>query len=198
MAFRPPVLHPTPCANLAPMSAPEPAPPTRKRRRAPAFVPVPTRARKDGWTPHAQARFITALAKTQNVRAAAAHVGLSRTSAYNLRKQPDSHSFCAAWDACLANYGQKCARKLTPKQAWQQATSPLIQPPNLTSRSDIITWKHDTKTLLRLLRRFTHTAQKSRQNPRAKQPRTLNKTSSVTPPLPTAPKPSPPTGDQGA
>jgi hypothetical protein len=180
------------------MLALEPTPPKRKRRRAPAFVPVPTRTRKDGWTPHAQAQFITALAKTQCVRAAAAHVGLSRTSAYNLRKQPHSHSFCAAWDACLAHYGQKSTRKLTPVEAWQRATKPLIQPPNITSLSDLIYWKYDTKILLRLLRRFTRTALKTHQNQRVKRSKTHNKTPTVTPHLPQAAIPTPQTGDQGA
>lgn len=65
-------------------------------------VPVPVRARRDGWTPARQAAFIAALRDTLTVTAAARVVGMSWQSAYRLRARPDAGGFAAAWDAALA------------------------------------------------------------------------------------------------
>ena len=46
--------------------------PRQRRPRIPAFVPVPTRAGRDGWSPARQAGFIGALAETGSVAAAVA------------------------------------------------------------------------------------------------------------------------------
>ena len=46
--------------------------------RVPPFLPVPLRARADGWTPERQARFIGLLAETGSVVEAARAVGMSR------------------------------------------------------------------------------------------------------------------------
>lgn len=70
--------------------------------RAPcAFTPVPVRARRDGWTPDRQRRFVDALARTGNVQAAALSVGMGRGSAYALRARADAAGFRAAWDGAL-------------------------------------------------------------------------------------------------
>ena len=69
---------------------------------APAFTPVPVRARRDGWTPDRQAAFIGALAESRNVAAAARAVGKSWQTAYRLRARADAAGFAAAWDAALA------------------------------------------------------------------------------------------------
>ena len=63
-----------------------------------AFVPVPVRPRRDGWTPARQLAFILRLALLGCVAAAAAAVGMSRESAYRLRDHPGAASFAAAWD----------------------------------------------------------------------------------------------------
>ncbi|PZQ62931.1 MAG: hypothetical protein DI544_01710 [Sphingomonas taxi] len=58
------------------------------------------RHRHDGWTPARQVAFLRVLRETACVRSACAHVGLSSTSAYRVKKRiPD---FGAAWDAALA------------------------------------------------------------------------------------------------
>ncbi|MEP3780313.1 MAG: hypothetical protein ABJM53_02075, partial [Parasphingorhabdus sp.] len=44
------------------------------------------RERHDGWSPDRQVVFLEALARTGNVRAAARYAGLSRESAYKLRR----------------------------------------------------------------------------------------------------------------
>jgi hypothetical protein len=70
-------------------------------RRVPAFVPVPLRARADGWTPLRQAEFIGWLAETRSVAAAAEAVGMARETAYRLRRRRGAEGFAAAWDAAL-------------------------------------------------------------------------------------------------
>lgn len=64
-------------------------------------TPVPTRARRNGWTPQRQQDFITALAETGCVAEAARSVGLSPRSAYQLRARPDAGIFRQAWDIAL-------------------------------------------------------------------------------------------------
>jgi hypothetical protein len=63
-----------------------------------AFVPVPVKPRRDGWTPERQLAFILRLALIGGVAAAAKAVGMSRESAYRLREHPGAASFAAAWD----------------------------------------------------------------------------------------------------
>ena len=65
---------------------------------SPAFAPVPTASRRDGWTPERQRAFIQQLARCGVVAAAARAAGMSPKSAYALRKRPDAASFAAAWD----------------------------------------------------------------------------------------------------
>ncbi|QZP08097.1 helix-turn-helix domain-containing protein [Caenibius sp. WL] len=85
-------------------------------RRLPAFVPVPVRARRDGWDAVRQGQFIGWLAQTGSVSEAAARVGRSRESAYRLRRRADAAGFAAAWDAALAGRAgiRIPARKVTP------------------------------------------------------------------------------------
>lgn len=70
--------------------------------RVPPFLPVPLRARADGWTPERQARFIGLLAETGSVAEAARRVGMGRESAWRLRTRADAGSFAHAWDAVVA------------------------------------------------------------------------------------------------
>lgn len=57
--------------------------------------------RHDGWSPDKQVTFLEALARTGNVRAAATYAGLSRESAYKLRRRADGRTFARAWDAAI-------------------------------------------------------------------------------------------------
>ena len=77
----------------------------RRISRIPAFSPVPLRPRGDGWTPVRQAEFIGLLAETRCVKKAAMLVGMSRESAYRLRRKPGAAEFAAAWDAILGAPG---------------------------------------------------------------------------------------------
>lgn len=67
----------------------------------PAFAPVPSRRREDGWTPQRQVAFVEALATTATVAAACKAVGMSVSSAYELRARPGAGSFREAWDVAL-------------------------------------------------------------------------------------------------
>lgn len=65
-------------------------------------TPVPGRARRDGWTPERQQRFLAALAKSGTVVAAARAVGMTPRSAYTLRRRAGEDSgFARCWDAGL-------------------------------------------------------------------------------------------------
>ena len=63
------------------------------------FGPVPVRYRHDGWLPDRQQAFIETLADTGCVETAARSVGMTRNSAYALRRRTDAQAFRLAWDA---------------------------------------------------------------------------------------------------
>ena len=65
------------------------------------FAPVQTRARRDGWPPALQGRFILNLARGMSAREAAQRVGRSRQSAYALRDRSGAESFSRAWDLAV-------------------------------------------------------------------------------------------------
>jgi hypothetical protein len=67
----------------------------------PDYGPVPLRYRHDGWVPDRQLEFIQALSACGCVDEAAKSVGMSRTSAYALRRRPDAQAFRLAWDAAM-------------------------------------------------------------------------------------------------
>jgi hypothetical protein len=69
------------------------------------WVPVRRRPRLDGWTEEKQRRFIEVLADTGLVSAAAKAVGLSRESAYKLRRAAHAEAFARAWDAARHHAG---------------------------------------------------------------------------------------------
>ncbi|HZG09542.1 MAG TPA: hypothetical protein VEZ70_11245 [Allosphingosinicella sp.] len=63
------------------------------------WVPVRRRPRYDGWTEEKQRRFIEVLADTGLVGAAAKAVGMTRETAYRLRRSAHGAAFARAWDA---------------------------------------------------------------------------------------------------
>jgi hypothetical protein len=74
-----------------------------RRRRGKSTHPPRTRARprRDGWTVEKQIAFIEALAETGIVEEACRRVGMSRSSADNLRRRPCGVHFRRAWEAAL-------------------------------------------------------------------------------------------------
>ena len=102
------------------------SPPARRayrRLRVPAFYPVPTRTRRDGWTLERQADFLGMLAETGSVIGACEAVGISRKSAYQLRAWPGAESFAAAWGAALGGE----ARKVTSPRHNPVNFKPLVR-----------------------------------------------------------------------
>lgn len=83
-----------------PYAPPEPYDPADYR-----WVPVRRRPRHDGWTEEKQRRFIEVLADTGMVGAAAKAVGLSRETAYRLRRAEHGAAFARAWDAARHHAG---------------------------------------------------------------------------------------------
>ena len=66
-----------------------------------AFTPVQLRRRHDGWSAEKQIAFIEALAETACVEEACRRVGMSDSSAYQLRRRPCGAALRHAWDAAL-------------------------------------------------------------------------------------------------
>ncbi|HWT11560.1 MAG TPA: hypothetical protein VN231_02290 [Allosphingosinicella sp.] len=68
-----------------------------------AFAPVPVRARRDGWTPERQRKFVDLLLAGCGPSEAAAAVGKTKQTAFALRGRPGAESFRAAWDSAVAH-----------------------------------------------------------------------------------------------
>ncbi len=119
--------------------------------RVPAFVPVPQRARHDGWTPERQARFLGELARCGSVAGAARAVGMSREGAYQLRRARHGESFAEAWDAVLGAPPPP-RRKLTPEEVMHRALAGLIKPVMWRGQVVATFRKTDGSMLLRAIR----------------------------------------------
>ena len=68
----------------------------------PTRVPPIPRQRHDGWTDDKQKIFIRALATSRNVSRAAAAAGMSRESAYRLRRRAEGVALAQSWDWILS------------------------------------------------------------------------------------------------
>ncbi len=86
---------------------------------------MPLRARRDGWTPERQRRFIALLAETRCPARAARAVGLSRESAYRLRGRPGGESFAAAWNAALRSRRPEPAGPTARQRAFEGVLVPV-------------------------------------------------------------------------
>ena len=118
--------------------------------RVPAFVPVVTRARRDGWTARRQAAFLAALAIGGSVSEAARRVSMARETAYRLRRREGAESFAAAWDAILG----RCVgaeRKVTPDERARRAIEGLLKPVIWRGRHVANQRKPNNSALLRYL-----------------------------------------------
>ena len=67
------------------------------------------------WTPQKQRTFLEALARCGSVKSAAAYTGMSRESAYRLRRRPEQRAFARAWDAALIHARDIFADELLDK-----------------------------------------------------------------------------------
>jgi hypothetical protein len=128
--------------------------PHRRLPRVPPFYPVPLRAMRNGWTPRRQADFLGYLAETGSVSAACARVGMSRNTAYKLRKKAHAESFAAAWDAALG----MPIRRVTITDLWFLAYRGLIRPRFRGGKYIRSVQKPDNSALLRLMDRLDRLA----------------------------------------
>ncbi len=140
---------------------PPPPPPGRaaplRRRRLPAFHPVPVGRRADGWRPERQADFIGWLAQTRSVLAAARAAGMGRESAYRLRKRPGAAGFAAAWDAALGKPHlavDLASAKATGLSAEYRVRAGLIQVRMARGRYLVSYRKDDTNAMVERLAHF--------------------------------------------
>ena len=90
-----------------------------------SFEPVPVRARSAGWGPEKQAAFLEALAATACVVEACKRVGMSRSSAYDLRARVDAASFRAGWDAAL-DHAVQCVEDGAISRALNGVSRPVF------------------------------------------------------------------------
>jgi hypothetical protein len=70
-------------------------------RPSTSSVRSPSRTTAKRWTPARQAAFLRALKETESVSAAAAHVGMSRQSAYKLRRRMAGQPFDRGWEMAV-------------------------------------------------------------------------------------------------
>ncbi len=126
---------------------------SRRLSRIPAFTPVPLRPRADGWTPVRQAEFLGYLAETRCVKKAAMLVGMSRESAYRLRRKPGAEEFAAAWDGILGALGT-LRPKVTLEGLFQQIRLGRYRPVLRGGRYVGTVRKPDNRALLTALARL--------------------------------------------
>jgi hypothetical protein len=102
------------------------------------FTPVPlARVRARGWSAERQIAFIDALARTGVVRFAAASVGMSARSAYQLRDRAAwDHPFAQAWDEAM-DRARDAAAGLALKSLVDPQKVPIIR------RGRIIGWQEE-------------------------------------------------------
>jgi hypothetical protein len=135
-------------------------PTSNRRRRPPFFSPVPLRSRQDGWTMARQCDFLGHLYLTGSVSAAARAAGMSRMSAYRLRRRDDAVSFAHAWDVVLTPPGAGRVardidwRKVTDEELFRRVNVGLLAPLIHQRRVVGMRQEADNSALLRLLRRL--------------------------------------------
>jgi hypothetical protein len=113
------------------------------------FVPVPVKARHDGWSAGIQKLFVLCLAAGLGTSGAARAVGRSRRTAYRLRERPDAASFASACERALA-FAR--LRPLPPgTTAWERAVEGVLVPIRYRGRVVGMRRKYCDRTLGRLV-----------------------------------------------
>ncbi len=113
------------------------------------FAPVPVRARRDGWTVERQCAFIEALAATGVVADACRRVGMSRTSADNLRRRPCGVHFRRAWQAAV-DYALHLVEEGAHRRARDGVARPIFR-----NGEQVGEWRHhDERLTMFLLRNY--------------------------------------------
>ena len=114
----------------------------------PKFEPVPLRPRHDGWSAERQIRFVEAIAEGATVDAAARRVGMTRDSAYKLRRRPCGGSFRRGWDAALD------CNMPEVEQAVIERVKNGVARPIFYKGEQVGEWRHHDERLTMFLLRF--------------------------------------------
>jgi hypothetical protein len=115
----------------------------------PLFDPVPCRARRDGWTPDRQRAFIAALDGGLRPGAAARSVGMSKQTAYALRRRPGAESFAAAWDEAVGRARRRRCKGISERT--RAAIDGIAVPVRYRGRIVGTRMHYDDRQLIRLL-----------------------------------------------
>ncbi|HZG45542.1 MAG TPA: hypothetical protein VEZ41_04645 [Allosphingosinicella sp.] len=126
-----------------------------------AFTPAPVRARRDGWTPELQRKFVLHLARGCGVDEAARLVGRSRQSAYALGARAGAEGFAGAWDAAVAFAGAARGAGAAVAQlpdAFSSGGETLLVPRFYRGRMIGYVLREDLRGLMSALRRLDRLA----------------------------------------
>src|SRR3954451_8048479 len=115
----------------------------------PPFDPVPGRTRRDGWTPQRQRAFIAALDGGLGAGAAARSVGMSKQTAYALRRRPGAESFAAAWGEAVGRAKRRRCKGISERT--RAAIDGIAVPVRYRGRIVGTRMKYDDRQLIRLL-----------------------------------------------
>jgi hypothetical protein len=123
------------------------------------FTPVPVRARADGWTAKKQYFFILGLAHGFRPQKAAAILGMTRKTAYELRRMPGGEGFAAAWAAAVERARERRCAARGPSLAERARHGEWV--PRLY-RGRIVGWTHRPANarLMGLLKRLDRQAER--------------------------------------
>ena len=108
------------------------------------------RARKDGWTAERQRRFVDLLAAGCGPSEAAGAVGMSKQSAFGLRRRAGAESFAAAWDAAAASAAERRAAA-RPKGDYARGVEGVLVPRFYRGRLVSVERRVSNGGLIRLL-----------------------------------------------
>lgn len=133
-----------------------------------AFDPVPSRPRRDGWTPAVQSAFIAALAAGESVASACREVGRSPKSAYALRRRAGAVRFCAAWDAAVAE-----TAIIVTGRAIERCMEGTLKPVMYRGRIVGERLVHNDRLLMLMLRRSSPTLLRAYDDPHVELDRAL-------------------------
>ena len=121
---------------------------------------MPVRARRDGWTPERQRRFVHYLAAGCGPSEAAQAVGKTKQSAFTLRTRPGAESFCAAWDAAVG-FARQRRFDASPKSAAAMAREGVLVPRFYRGRLVSVERRFPSAPLMRVLAQLDAWAEKS-------------------------------------
>ena len=114
----------------------------------PKFEPAKLRPRHDGWSAERQIGFVQAIAEGATIDSAARRVGMTRDSAYKLRRRPCGMSFRNGWDAAI-----DCNMPELEQAAIERSKNGVVRP-IFYKGEQVGEWRHFDERLTMFLLRF--------------------------------------------